>query len=100
MVGDRQKGQKQSPGGTEWLTGLWSKQAEWSGSQVQIPETGKGQNREDKKKENVKSRITGKPLVDLEIYKTNWHRETGNTGINTLVQRDRKHRDKYTGENK
>ena len=23
-------------------------------------------------------------LVDLETYKTNWHRETGNTGINTL----------------
>ena len=29
----------------------------------------------------------GKTLVDLETYKTNWHRETGN-------------RDKYTGENK
>jgi hypothetical protein len=29
----------------------------------------------------------GKPLVDLETYKTNWHR-------------DRKHRDKYTEENK
>ena len=35
-------------------------------------------------KENRKSRRTGKPLVDLETYKTNWHRETGNTGINTL----------------
>ena len=31
-----------------------------------------------------KTRRTGKPLVDLETYKTNWHRETGNTGINTL----------------
>ena len=28
-----------------------------------------------------------------------WHRETGDTGINTLAQRDRRHRDKYTGEN-
>jgi hypothetical protein len=27
---------------------------------------------------------TGKTLVDLKTYKTNWHRETGNTGINTL----------------
>ena len=27
---------------------------------------------------------TGKPLVNFETYKTNWHRETGNTGINTL----------------
>jgi hypothetical protein len=26
----------------------------------------------------------GKTLVDLEIYKTNWHKETGDTGINTL----------------
>ena len=26
----------------------------------------------------------GKTLVDLETYKTKWHRETGNTGINTL----------------
>jgi hypothetical protein len=34
--------------------------------------------------ENAKSRRMGKPLVDLETYKTNWHRETGNTGINTL----------------
>jgi hypothetical protein len=25
----------------------------------------------------------GKTLVDLETYKTNWHRETGNRGINT-----------------
>ena len=39
----------------------------------------------------------GKTLVDLETYKTNWHRETGNIGINTLAQRDKKHRDKYTG---
>jgi hypothetical protein len=31
------------------------------------------------------------------IYKTNWPRDTGNTGINTLAQRDMKHRDKYTG---
>jgi hypothetical protein len=30
---------------------------------------------------------TGEPLVDLETYKTNWHRETGNTGINTLGRR-------------
>ena len=30
------------------------------------------------------SRRTGKSLVNLETYKTNWHRETGNTGINTL----------------
>ena len=37
----------QSPGGTEWQTGLWSWQAEWSGRQVQSPETGKGQNREN-----------------------------------------------------
>ena len=36
----------------------------------------------------------------METNKTNWYRETGNTGINTLAQRDRKHRDKYTGENK
>ena len=33
----------QSPGGTEWQTGSWSRQAEWSES----PETGKGQNQED-----------------------------------------------------
>ena len=26
---------------------------------------------------------TGKTLVDLETYKMNWHRETGNNGINT-----------------
>ena len=26
----------------------------------------------------------GKILVDLETYKTKWHRETGNTGMNTL----------------
>ena len=37
-----------------------------------------------RKRINAKSRRTGKPLVDLETYKTNWHRETGNTGINTL----------------
>ena len=36
-------------------------------------------------------------MVDLKTYTTNWHRETGNTRINTLAQRDRKHRDKYTG---
>ena len=29
----------------------------------------------------------GKPLVDLETYKTNWHRDTG-------------HRGKYTGESR
>jgi hypothetical protein len=34
----------QSPGGTEWQTGSWSRQAEWSGRWVQSPETGKGQN--------------------------------------------------------
>ena len=32
----------------------------------------------------TRKRRMGKPLVDLETYKTNWHRETGNTGINTL----------------
>ena len=32
----------------------------------------------------TKSRRTEKMLVDLETYKMNWHRETGNTGINTL----------------
>jgi hypothetical protein len=35
--------------------------------------------------DNAKSRRTGKTLVDLETYKTNWQE---------------KHRDKYTGENK
>ena len=35
----------QSPGGTEWQTGSWSRQAEWSGRRVQSPETGR--NRED-----------------------------------------------------
>ena len=56
----------QSQGGTEWQTGLWSRQAEWSGRQVQSPETGKGQNQEDSKKVNAKSRRTGKPLVDIQ----------------------------------
>ena len=49
----------QSPGGTEWQTGSWSRQAEWSGRRIQSPETGKGQNREDYQKENSKRR-TGK----------------------------------------
>ena len=74
----------QSPGDKEWQPGSWSRQAEWSGRRVQSTETGKGQNREDEKKENAKSRGPGKPLIDLETYKTNWHRETRNTGINTL----------------
>jgi hypothetical protein len=80
--------------------GRMVKRAEWSSGQVHISETGKGQKKGEckkkKKKQNAKSR-TGKLLVDLETYKTNWHRETRNTGINILVQRDRKHWDKYTG---
>ena len=35
-------------------------------------------------KGECKKQENGKPMVDLETYKTNWHRETGNTGINTL----------------
>ena len=66
----------QSLGGTVWLAGLWSRQAEWSGRQGSKPG--------GLEKENGKSRRMGKTLFDLETYKTNWHRETGNTGINTL----------------
>ena len=35
-------------------------------------------------KENRKQQHGKNTLVDLETYKTNWPRETGNTGINTL----------------
>jgi hypothetical protein len=49
-----------------------------------VQKQARGKTREDRQKENAKSRRTGKPLVDLETYKTNWHRETRNTGINTL----------------
>ena len=37
-----------------------------------------------------------KTIGGLGTYKTNWHRETGNTGINTLTHRDMRHSDKYT----
>ena len=50
MVVNRQNGQNQSPGGTEGQTGSWARQAEWSGRQVQSPETGKGQNRRTRKR--------------------------------------------------
>ena len=35
-------------------------------------------------KENREGRSTGKTQWLTWTYKTNWHRETGNTGINTL----------------
>lgn len=43
-----------------------------------------GSKRGGLEKGKCKSRRTGKTLVDLETYKMNWHRETGNTDINTL----------------
>ena len=43
----RGQAKRSKPLGAEWQTGLWSRQAEWSGRRVQSPETGKGQNQED-----------------------------------------------------
>ena len=37
-------------------------------------------------KGKCKKQEKGKTLVDLETYKTNWHRDTGNKGINTLAK--------------
>jgi hypothetical protein len=35
-------------------------------------------------KGECKKQKNGKTLLDMETFQTNWHRETGNTGINTL----------------
>ena len=85
MVVDRQKVKPvQSPGGTEWQTGSRSREAEWSGRHVQSPEQARIKTGRTRKRRMQKAGEREKTLVDLETYKTNWHRETGNTGINTL----------------
>jgi hypothetical protein len=51
---------------------------------VKVQKQARVKTRRTRKRRNAKSRRTGKPLVDLETCKTNWHRDTGNTGINTV----------------
>ena len=89
MVVDRQKVKTrsgvQSTGGTEWQTGSWSRQTETFRQMGKKSRNRQGSKLGGQKKgEMQKAGERENTLVDLEIYKTNWHRETGNTGINTL----------------
>jgi hypothetical protein len=78
MVVDRQKGQNQIrvqevQSGRQVRSGRYKVQKQ---ARVKTGRT--------RKRRMQKAGEREKSLVDLETYKVNWHRETGNTGINTL----------------
>jgi hypothetical protein len=86
MVVDRQKGQNQitvqEVQSGRQARGQGRQKGQAGGCKVQ--KQARVKTRRTRKRRNAKSRRTGKLLDDLETYKLNWHRETGNTGINTL----------------
>ena len=87
MEGKRSK-PVQSLGGTVWQAASRSGQTEWSGRRVQSPENRQGSKPGGLVKENRKGKRTGKTLW------LTWNIQ------DELAQRDRKHRDIYTRDNK
>ena len=61
----------------------WSRQAEWSGRRVQSPEQARVNTGRTRKRRMQKAGQRENHWLTWKTYKTNWHRETGNTGINT-----------------
>jgi hypothetical protein len=92
--------------GTEWQTGSWSRKAEWSGRRVQSGRQARGQGRQNgqaggyrvQKQVRVKTGRTRKRRIAKSRTGKRWltWKHTRRTG----TERDRKHRDKYTGGKK